>query len=204
MLHSYRVQWMLINARAEQAATKQTAEVEKQLCAATLMVERLREEVTREQALLDHLKYAAYIEEVINTQFSIMPILENSLHKMSKDFSELASAVEETTHRLPTAGIINPSPEELQHELAFAEQALSEIQAIAGPHQDKLSQYAVSMAGLTAILSEELQELEQCKELLTNTIMGESQRRSFLIHYIQEYGRRPDQSADSHLTAVNN
>jgi hypothetical protein len=49
------------------------------------------------------------------------------------------------------------------------------------------------MEGLTAVLAEELKELKTCKELLTETSMLESQRRSFLIQYIQEHGRRPDE-----------
>lgn len=206
--------------------------IQKQLYTATMQVARLREEVAREQALLNRDKYLAYLEEIVNAQvnsiiaqlcfalphtcalfqFSITPILEASIDKITTEFSELAAAVEATTHRLPTTGIIVPTPDELLHELSSTEQALSDILTLVGPNADtvqspclilwvsvfmltstrKLGEYAATMEGLTAVLSEELGELEQCKELLTETSMLESQRRSLLIQYIQQHGQRPD------------
>lgn len=71
-------------------------------------------------------------------QFSITPILEASLEKISSEFSELASAVEATTHRLPTTGIIVPTSEELIQELSQSEQVLSEILALVSPHAEKV------------------------------------------------------------------
>jgi hypothetical protein len=71
-------------------------------------------------------------------QYSCLPILEDSINKIAKPYSELASAVEATTHRLPTTGIIVPSPAELLQGLGSAEEVMNEILAVAGPHLDNV------------------------------------------------------------------
>lgn len=153
-------------------------------------------------------------------QHAFLPLLEDSIGKISPAYSELATAIEATTHRLPTTGIIVPPPAELNQALIEAEETMDDILVAVGPqlyavrrpaghdthtthdmilkrlltwHHHQLSEYSRSTEGLVAILGEELKELKTTKELLVETDMLESQRRSLLIQYIQEHGRRPDE-----------
>lgn len=68
-----------------------------------------------------------------------MPLLQASLDRISSEFAELSSAVEATTHRLPTTGIIVPTTEQLLQELSTSEQTLNDILTIADPHLDKVT-----------------------------------------------------------------
>lgn len=193
ILYSVHLQWVFINARASHACAKQKAEAEHQLYAAMQAVAKLREEVRREQALLEEIKYDLHLEDVVNSQHAFLPLLEDSIGKISPAYSELATAIEATTHRLPTTGIIVPPPAELNQALIEAEETMDDILEAVGPQLDALSEYSRSTEGLVAILGEELKELKTTKELLVETDMLESQRRSLLIQYIQEHGRRPDE-----------
>lgn len=193
ILYSVHLQWVFINARASHAFSKQKAEAEQQLYAATQAVAKLREEVRREQALLEGIKYDLHLEDVVNAQYACMPLLEDSIVKISPAYSELSTAIEATTHRLPTTGIIVPPPAELNQALIEAEETMDDILEAVGSQLGALSEYSRSTEGLVAVLGEELKELKTTKELLVETDMLESQRRSLLIQYIQEHGHRPDE-----------
>jgi hypothetical protein len=62
-----------------------------------------------------------------------MPLLEDSIVKISPAYSELATAIEATTHRLPTTGIIVPPPAELNQALIEAEETMDDILEAVGP-----------------------------------------------------------------------
>lgn len=69
-------------------------------------------------------------------QHAFLPLLEDSIGKISPAYSELATAIEATTHRLPTTGIIVPPPAELNQALIEAEETMNDILEAVGPQLD--------------------------------------------------------------------
>jgi hypothetical protein len=69
-------------------------------------------------------------------QYSCISLLEDGTHKIAPPYRELASAIEATTHRLPTTGIIVPPPAELNQALAAVEETMNGILEAVGPQLD--------------------------------------------------------------------
>lgn len=188
------LQLCFMNAKAQAAFSRQEHKAMHQLYLGWVLLQQHKQNLGQDKFLLAQERMVQHIHSILIKQAPVFDNLMKHMTMFQQCYHTLATALNNTTHKLPTSGIAVDSFQQAETDLC---NALQHSQTLLHNMRNQLQTYMHRVGDihdtfqkLHAIVESSEREVEGCQESLAETrLMGEEEQ-SLVVNSVQQCRKR--------------
>nr|GMC74601.1 protein ENDOSPERM DEFECTIVE 1-like [Ipomoea batatas] len=184
LLHNHYLQWRYANAKAEVSMQSQTLESERKLYSLGCKIKDLRDTVSRKRNELEILQRIKTISTILETQLPYLEEWSSIENEYSTSLSEAASALQNSSLRLPVSGV-RVDVKELAESFNSATKVMETVAFHIQSFVPKAEEIDSLISGLARVSGGERSLIEECGDLLLKVHASQIIECSLKGHMVQ-------------------
>lgn len=184
-LYVRTLQWAFLDSRAKHSFHVQEREAERWLYAMWQEVESLKRQEANYHKQMAALKHGSLVDSLLYSQLPGLQHTVRLLPALSDTHKALAQALNTVHHQLPVRGFLLPQNLDLLVDAVDeGGQLLKQLVSAASPSQGQLQQLALLLTSLEETVPAEIDEVQQCAELVQQSARVQTALTSIRLHLL--------------------